>query len=237
VRELVYRKVVPQALLNENRVVLQGSPDERLPGGQVYVSPTSRRVYDGEKGDRLANLPPDATEIPKTTWWLKLPQLWKGRGADKAPQIPFPVAGRATEMAAEMENQEARSWYGTPAEIQRLKAEYQEMKRYFPDFDLYQDDLSMLVWIGSIEGLGETRIQYPADYPRSPFKLKVIGATDSQNAEVNEKISEYRALNITPAGALIVAMRMSLAKEKEPNAVVSDTPRPEETPSRDQADA
>ena len=230
---MVYRRVVPQALLNENRVVLEGSPDERLPSGQVYVSPMSRRVYDREKGDRLANLPPDATEIPKTTWWLKFPQLWKGRGADKAPQIPFPLAA----INRGMESQEAWSWYKVPAEIQRLKAEYQEMKRYFPDFDLYQDDLSMLLWIGSIESLGEIRIQYAADYPRSPFKVTVIGATDSQNAEINEKISEYRALSITPAGALIVAMRFLLAKEKEVNVLVPDTPRPEETPCRNQADA
>ena len=226
---MVYRKVVPQGLLNQNRVAVEGSPDERLPSGQVYVSPASGKVYDRDKGDTLASLPPDAAEIPKTTWWLKAPQLWRGRRADKALQPPFPVPKSVAE-----ENQDSR-WYITPVGIERLKTEYQEMKRYFPDFELYQDELGMLLWMGRLEGLGEIRIHYPAGYPISPFNVAVMDTTESQDAKLNEKISEYRTLGITPTGALIVVLRFFL-KEREAN-VVSDDPRTEETPSRDSTDA
>ncbi len=226
---MVYRKVVPQGLLNQNRVVVEGSPDECLPSGQVYVSPASGRVYNRDKGDKLANLPQDATEIPKTTWWLKAPQLWRGRGADKAPQTPFPVPKSVAEASQETH------WYFTPIGIERLKTEYQEMKRYFPDFELYQDDLGMLLWMGKLEGLGEIRLHYPADYPISPFNVAVMDTTESKDVKLNEKISEYRTLGITPTGALIVVLRFFL-KERGAN-VVSDNPRTEETPSRDRTDA
>lgn len=81
---MVLRRLVPSALLNDSRVVLEGGSDESLPSGQVYVSPTSGKVYDGSRGDSLAQLPPDATEVKRTTWWVRL--RWKKREGENPSQ-------------------------------------------------------------------------------------------------------------------------------------------------------
>jgi len=199
---MVLRRVVPSALLNDSRVVLEGRQDERLPPEQVYVSPTSRRVYDGSRGDTLVQLPPDATEVKRTTWWIRLP--WRRREELSHPPS-FSQNSRIEEMP--------RHWYDSPEGMQRLRLELMEMKRYFPDFDLYVDENDAVLFKGEIEGIGEARITYPENYPSQKFSMIFLSESESLNQELQTVLSQYST--ITPAGSLIVAMRLILKRRKE----------------------
>lgn len=227
---MVLRRVVPSALLNEGRVVMEGEQGERLPEGRVYVSPTTRRVYDGAKGDVLNNLPPDAVEVDKTTWWFR---LWK-RGEKNQSPLPTTQPVEQTPETTSLESHHGK-WYEQPEGIRRLKAELLEMKRYFPDFELCQNDLEDLLWVGNIEGIGEITIQYQSDHS-SDFHVTVQNSTEEQNIGINRKIAGYQRLNITATGVLIVAMRYLIADRVKENAVVPDPSRNRETEARNKTD-
>jgi hypothetical protein len=232
---MVLRRVVPSALLNDNRVVIEGEANERLPRDYVYVSPTTRRVYDRGKGDTVSSLPADSLEVPKTTWWFK---FWKRGEIGSSPPSNPQREGVGTPEVKPLETRPGQDlkWHETPEGVRRLKAEYLEMKRYFPDFELYQDDRQQMLWAGSIEGIGEIRIQYFSDRSKELFRLTAQNLTETQNMAIRQKIAEYQVLNITPTGALIVAMRYLLAERARENAVVPDSRREKETATRNKTD-
>jgi hypothetical protein len=203
---MVLRRVIPSALVNENRVVLEGGPSEPLPPEHVYISP-ALGVRDGERGDALEDLPRDSYEVPKTTWFLRF-----GWGRKKpSPSQPFVV-------------KTAEKWFERPEGISRLRAEMLEMKRYFPELELFRDDSGSLIWKGNIEGLGEIEIHYPENYPRNLPRLVVAKATKAEQAEIAGKMSEH--LSCTPAVALVIAMKCLLARRV--SNVVAKSGRSEE---------
>lgn len=231
---MVYRRVVPQALLNEDRVVLEGADaNERLPGGRVYVSPSSGRVYDGEKGDRLASLPPDSAEVDKTTWYLDL-KFWNKKSGGKPPPQPRTPQRKPIQIAVQRET-EPTNWYQTSEGVRRLQAHFLEMNRYFHDFELCENGSGGMLWIGDL-GFSEVQLVYP-DNPEQLFRFVASNATESENSEINQKIAEYQRQKITPAAALIVAMRLILASRGKIDGVVPNSPGTEETGAGKQADA
>jgi hypothetical protein len=192
---MVLRRVVPSALVNENRVVLEGQPSEPLPPEQVYISPALTTVQDGERGDTLEDLPQESYEVPKTTWFGFFG--W-GRRKQSSPS-----------QSIEVETAE-KKWFELPEEVSWIRAELLEIKRYFPEVELFQDDSGSLVWKGNIEGLGEVEIHYPENYPRALPRLVIEEATKAEKAEILGKISELHSC--TPAVALVVAMKCLLAR-------------------------
>jgi hypothetical protein len=210
-----WRKVLPSALLSEGRVEVEGSPDARLPGGRVYVSPTTGRSYDGDRGDTLASLPADAVEVRKQAFGLR---IW-GREGER-PSSLF------------------SKWYESQQGLERLRRETQLMQAYFPDFGLCRDEASgQMAWTGKIEGIGELEIVYPEDYPaRHPF-VNILGKEDL-SVKVNVLISQSG--DITPVATIIIAMRffieMSKKGEKD-GAVVSKPEGSDQAKSGDSSDA
>jgi len=226
---MVLRRIVPQALLNNNRVVLEGEGRERLPERRVYISPSTGRIYDSDKGDTIGNLPPDAVEVDKTTWWFK---LWR-REKESCPSFDQ-RSNSNVEQAQEFKDE--GKWYDRQEGIMRLKADLAEMKRFFPNFELFKDDNEQILWAGKIDGIGEITIEYPSDYAKELFKVTAQGLTETQNTAIRQKIVEYQGLNITPTDALIVTMRYLLAEKAKQNAVVPDIGRQRETETRNAAD-
>jgi hypothetical protein len=202
---MVLRRVIPSALVNENRVILEGEPSEPLPPEQVYISPVLG-VRDGQRGNTLEDLPQDSYEVPRTTWFLRF-----GWGRKKSPP----------SQSVEVETIE-KKWFELPEGISRLKAELLEMKRYFPELELFQDDFGSLVWKGNVAGLGEVEIHYPENYPKGLPRL-VLNATEAEKAEIAGKISELHSC--TPALALVIAMKYFLARRI--SNVVSNSSRSE----------
>jgi len=206
---MVLRRV-PSALVNADRVVLEGEPTEELPLGQVYISPTVG-VRDGERGDTIEDLPNDAREIPKTEYFGI---FGLGRKKRSSPPQSFETETVSIETALT-----EKKWFELPEGISRLRAELLEMKRYFPELELYQNDVGSLVWKGEIEGLGEVEVQYPEVYPRGLPRL-VLKTTEAEKSELARKIFEHH-FQVTPAVALVIAMKY-LAR-RIPNGVVSDS--------------
>lgn len=196
------RRVVPSALLNNNRVIVEGEASERLPRDHVYVSPTSGRTYDREKGDTVADLPPEAVEVPKSTWWTK---FWR-RGSEQPQPSPTPPS-ETTSIVVQQER-----WYEKDQGIKRLKAEYQEMRRYFPDFSLYQDESGTLLWNGVIKGIGEVRVFYPLNYLKESIRIVMPNLTETENNNINQEVAKLWIRNFTPAQALILLIRRMLEK-------------------------
>jgi len=228
---MVLRRVLPSALLNDNRVVLEGEASERLPQDRVYVSPTTRRAYDGTKGDTISHLPPDAVEVDKTTWWFR---FWK-RGENMPSPHPTTQPAEPMPETGPIEG-DRRRWYEQPEGVRRLKAELLEMKRYFPDFELCQNDSGNLLWSGRLGGIGETTIHYQSDNPNEWLHLAVENLTEEQNSDINQKVATYQKSNITATGALIVALRCILAERVKENAVVRDTSRDREAETGNKTD-
>jgi len=228
---MVLRRVVPSALLNNDRVVIEGEAGERLPQNRVYVSPTTRKAYDGAKGDVLGNLPPDAVEVDKTTWWFR---FWKRGDKNQSPPSTTPPIEHMPE-ARPLETHQSK-WYEKSEGVRRLKSELLEMRRYFPDFELCQNDVGDLLWVGNIEGLGEITIQYQRDNSDEHFQLCVQNLTEEQNVGINRKIAEYQRLNITATGTLIVTLRYLLGERVKENAVVPDSSRDGKAETRNKTD-
>lgn len=200
---MVLRRVVPSALLDNNRVIVEGEASERLPRDHVYVSPASGRTYDREKGDTVADLPPEAVEVPKSTWWIK---FWR-RGSKQSQPPPTPPLETASTDAQQ------ETWYEKDQGINRLKAEYQEMRRYFPDFSLYQNESGSLLWNGVIKGIGEVRVLYPPKYLKTLLKLVVPNLTETENNEINQEVARFWIRNFTPAQAMVFLIRHMLEKK------------------------
>ena len=210
VRKLL-RKVVPSGLLNGSKIILEGQPGEPLPPEQVYISPALGKAYDGERGDTIESLPPDAKEIDKTIWY------GFGWGKKKQSSPPQSVATGTT----------GKKWFELPEGINRLRTELLEMKRYFPEFELYQDDSGLLIWKGNVGGLGEVEILYPEGYPVVLPRLAIAELTEAEKAELAGNISEHHSI-MTPTVALVIAVKYFLAR-RIPNAVVPNSRGSEKT--------
>lgn len=62
-------KRVPRSLLEDAKVEIEGRRNDRLPEDFVYISPTTGKVIDGRRGDTVKDLPPDAVEVDRTTYF------------------------------------------------------------------------------------------------------------------------------------------------------------------------
>ena len=85
-----------------------------------------------------------------------------------------------------------------------------EMSIYFPDFDLYRDEEGNIFWLGKIDGIGEVKVTYPKTYPAQKFLIEALDLEESFNEELRRTVWSYD--DITPAGALIVLMRLFLLR-------------------------
>ena len=88
----------------------------------------------------------------------------------------------------------------------RIRLEAAEMAVYFPDFSLHSNGTTF--WQGEIEGMGEVKVTYPQTYPAQRFTVEVIGLEGAFNESLRQLVWSYDG--ITPAGAVIVTMRMFL---------------------------
>lgn len=89
------------------------------------------------------------------------------------------------------------------------------MACFFPDFKLCEE--GCLFWIGRIEGIGRVKITYPKNYPAQKFVIELLDQEEWLNDELMSLINGYEG--ITPAGSLVVAMRLFLLRRCS-NAVV-----------------
>lgn len=92
--------------------------------------------------------------------------------------------------------------------IEIISSHASEMAVYFPDFKLYSEN--NLFWLGKIDGIGEIRITYPLTYPAQKFEIEALELPESFTEELRGIVWDYE--DITPAGAVIVLMRLFLLK-------------------------
>lgn len=93
----------------------------------------------------------------------------------------------------------------------RIVSETTEMSIYFPDFDLCGKDNEEIFWLGKIDGIGEIKITYPQTYPAQKFVIEALDLQESFNDELKQTVWSYDG--ITPAGGIIVLMRLFLLKK------------------------
>jgi hypothetical protein len=101
--------------------------------------------------------------------------------------------------------------FSVPQTRERIVSEITEMSIYFPDFDLYEEEKEGVFWLGRIEGIGEVRIVYPQTYPAQKFIVQALDLPESFNDELKQTVWSYDG--ITPAGAVIVLMRLFLLRK------------------------
>jgi hypothetical protein len=137
-----------------------------------------------------------------------------------------PRTGKVSEEPTEDSIPVPRTWWGTnskreensspifsvPEVREKIKLEAVEMSIYFPDFELYEDENSKeIFWLGKIDGIGEIKITYPLTYLTQKFIIQALDLEESLNEELKQLVWSYKG--ITPAGAIIVAMRFFLLKK------------------------
>lgn len=96
--------------------------------------------------------------------------------------------------------------FSSPQVREAVKIDTTEMSIYFPDFNLHSDGETF--WSGGIEGMGEIRITYPQTYPAQKFLIEVIGLDETFNKNLKQLV--WSCEGITPAGSMILAMRLFL---------------------------
>jgi hypothetical protein len=94
---------------------------------------------------------------------------------------------------------------------ERIAREAAEMSIYFPDFRLCEGDGGEIFWTGNIDGIGELRITYPQTYPTQKFLVEALDQEESFNEELKRLVWSYDG--ITPAGSIIVTMRLFLLRK------------------------
>jgi hypothetical protein len=94
---------------------------------------------------------------------------------------------------------------------EKIAWEATEMAVYFPDFKLYENEGSEIFWLGRIDGIGELRITYPQTYPAQKFSIEALDQSESFNNELKQLV--WSCNGITPAGSIIVAMRLFLLRK------------------------
>jgi hypothetical protein len=100
--------------------------------------------------------------------------------------------------------------FSAPQVRDRLKLEASEMAIYFPDFELFEDG-DAAFWMGTIQGIGEVKILYPSTYPAQKFEAVALDQGEAFNDELKNTVWSYDG--ITPAGAVIVTMRLFLLRK------------------------
>jgi hypothetical protein len=94
---------------------------------------------------------------------------------------------------------------------EKIAQEATEMAVYFPDFKLYENESGEIFWLGSIDSIGELRITYPQTYPAQKFFIEALDQDESFNNELKQLVWSYNG--ITPAGSIVVAMRLFLLRK------------------------
>jgi len=101
--------------------------------------------------------------------------------------------------------------FSIPQVKERIRLEASEMAIYFPDFNLYEKDDGTVFYLGKIDGIGDIKITYLITYPAQKFLIEVLDLEESFNNELKQIVWSYD--EITPAGAIIVAMRLFLLRK------------------------
>ena len=143
----------------------------------------SNKVYVSPTTGKSSNRPAaDSVEVLRTTWWRASP--------DGEPNSPF------------FSNYQVKD---------RIKLEVSEMAVYFPDFE-FCETREAVFWRGSIDGIGEVRVTYPATYPAQKFSVEALDQGEGFNEELKKTVWGYDG--ITPAGSIIVTMRLFLQRKE-----------------------
>jgi len=143
------------------------------------------KVYVNPRTGEISDKPiKDSEAIPKTTWWYR-------ENSDK--------------------EEGSSPLFSTSQVREKLREEALEMAIYFPDFELIEKSDGGVFWTGKIEDMGEVRITYPQTYPAQKFTIELLDLEESFNNELRRVVWSYNG--ITPAGAIIVAMRLFLLKK------------------------
>jgi hypothetical protein len=101
--------------------------------------------------------------------------------------------------------------FSVPEVRERIKLEASEMAIYFPDFNLCEKDDGTIFYLGRIDGIGDIRITFPLTYPAQKFLIEALDLEESFNNELKQIVWSYNG--ITPAGAIVVAMRLFLLRK------------------------
>lgn len=142
----------------------------------------NKRVYiNPATGKTSDRATADSVGVPKTTWWRATTHGESNSPLFSAPQLNGKIKLEASEMAV-----------------------------YFPDFTLHKDQ-DELFWQGTIQGIGEVKIVYPATYPAQKYEVFALELEESFNNELNQLVRSYDA--ITPVGSVIVTMRLFLLRK------------------------
>ena len=96
--------------------------------------------------------------------------------------------------------------FSSPELAKQIQWEKDEMSAYFHDFELKRNKEPF--WQGNIAGMGDVKITYPQNYPSQKFLIEVLDLDESFNSSLKDLICWYD--NLTPAGAVIIAMRLFL---------------------------
>jgi len=83
------------------------------------------------------------------------------------------------------------------------------MARFFPDFELCEEGEDVF-WLGEIDGIGKVKITYPQTYPAQKFSIKLLDQDETLNEELRALVNGFEG--ITPAGSIVVAMRLFLLR-------------------------
>jgi hypothetical protein len=136
-----------------------------------------------------------------------------------------PRAGKVSEEPVEDSIAIPRTWWGAnskgevnsssifsiPEIREKIELDVVEMSVYFPDFELYEDiDSKEVFWLGRIDGIGEIKVTYPLTYPAQKLIIEALDQGESFNEELQQLV--WSLGDITPAGLIIVAMRLFLLK-------------------------
>jgi hypothetical protein len=163
---------------------MEGEKVRRVDKQALLSEVRGEKVYINPKTAKVSTEPSeDSIAIPRT-WW----------GANHSGEVnPSPI-------------------FSVPEVREKIRLEVVEMSIYFPDFELYENvNSGEIFWLGKIDGIGEIKITYPLTYPAQKFTTEILDLEESFNEELNQLI--WRCKDITPAGAIIVAMRFFLSKK------------------------
>lgn len=189
---MTQRKILPSALINEGRIVVEGESNEKLPPEKVYVSPSTERSYDGRQGAKLGQLPSDAIEMDRSTWGRR-PWIRKEEGKSN-PSNPI-FSGQ---------------WYEHVEGTQKLREELIEMNQAYPMMALYLDENNQMLWKGYIEKLGDVEIRFPDEYPDTRFNMSLMNQVESFTEKVNKNI---KGRKVSPAAGIHIALKLLNQKE------------------------
>jgi len=129
----------------------------------------------------------------------------RGRVLDR-PSDDSIAVDRSTWWGESPKKEPVSPLFSVPEVAKKINDEVKEMAIYFPDFVLRRN--KDVFWQGKIDGLGEVKIIYPLNYPSQKFLVEVLDLDESFNESLKDLVCWYD--NLTPAGAVIISMRLFL---------------------------